>query len=324
MSNHFYCDLNLVPRDFQKLESDKELFKLVATSLCDGYYNLALNYEQNDLSQQVKPCFWKKMPLDQIELEIKSSSNLLQDLPKLDKLSQFTRITIEINEPRYLNQLHENGSKQLSTYDLIAVKTKNEKIFQSICTEQDCQNFDIITFDISDQLLYTVKKTQILEVIRKGISIEICYSSAISDKEKKKQVLSNCLEIIKATKGKNLIISSQAYNFIYHRSPFDLVAIFSVLGLSQDKTIAALQKNAIACLQRSKQRKLFKGTITEAKKSDIDQFRQKEEKFLAQLSKKIKSNKEWSQNIKQKKMNAKQKQESEIQVEETKANQPAT
>lgn len=145
-------------------------------------------------------------------------------------LTQLRRITLEINDGRYLPQLKTN--KALATYDIIAIKTRNEKVFHSLCIDHD--DYDVLTFEMQERLPFLPKRGWINEAIRKGISFEIAYSDAIDDPKMKRTVLANCINVVKMTKGKNILLSSSTASDFSHRSPFDLIMYGSLIGLEKD------------------------------------------------------------------------------------------
>lgn len=72
---------------------------------------------------------------------------------------------------------------------------------------------------------------------KKGIVLEILYSKSIEgyflinlslfiiDSYQRRTVLSNAMNIIYSTKGKNIIFSSGSESYLTHRSPYDIVAL---------------------------------------------------------------------------------------------------
>jgi len=47
-------------------------------------------------------------------------------------------------------------------------------------------------------------------------------------------MLANANELMRATKGHNIILSSGCYKSIYHRAPFDLVMLGLLFGMTKD------------------------------------------------------------------------------------------
>ena len=53
--------------------------------------------------------------------------------------------------------------------------------------------------------------------------------------------MTNMINIIKATQGKNIIITSNADSINNHRSPYDAAALLSTLGLSKNQALATMK-----------------------------------------------------------------------------------
>ena len=126
--------------------------------------------------------------------------------------------------------------------------------------------FDIVTFDCFDKLSFIPKRNIVSELINKGIYFELNYSDALQgiiikldrDQNRRRIFISNANIIIKATKGKNIIFSSDADNWMFHRSPYDLVALYIfiidinnsgvTLGMKKDYAFQAVNKNPTAVI----------------------------------------------------------------------------
>jgi ribonuclease P/MRP protein subunit RPP1 len=68
---------------------------------------------------------------------------------------------------------------------------------------------DIITFDFSRKLPFYLKLPPVGVAIERGIFFEICYSPSLRDMSSRRFLVSNALQLVRATKGKNIIISSE-------------------------------------------------------------------------------------------------------------------
>jgi ribonuclease P/MRP protein subunit RPP1 len=108
------------------------------------------------------------------------------------------------------------------SYDLLAIRPKNEKMFDAVCKDIAA---DIITIPYEDKINFLLKKTQVNEAIDKGTFFEINYGEFIKDNSKRSNFISNVLMLLDVTKGKNLIISSGVNSFLHHRSPYDLITM---------------------------------------------------------------------------------------------------
>ena len=70
-----------------------------------------------------------------------------------------------------------------------------------------------------------LKRGPVQEAIKKGIMFEINYSPGIEDMTQRRIAFANAIQIVKATKWKNLIISSGSKDPFYHRNPYDIIAL---------------------------------------------------------------------------------------------------
>jgi RNase P/RNase MRP subunit p30 len=53
--------------------------------------------------------------------------------------------------------------------------------------------------------------------------------------------MTNIINIFRATKGKNLIISSHVDNIINHRSPYDIASLMISLGMDKNKVLECMK-----------------------------------------------------------------------------------
>lgn len=56
--------------------------------------------------------------------------------------------------------------------------------------------------------------------------------------------MTNMINVIKATGGKNIIVSSHTDNTKTHRSPYDVAALMASLNLPKHLALAAMKENA--------------------------------------------------------------------------------
>jgi RNase P/RNase MRP subunit p30 len=73
--------------------------------------------------------------------------------------------------------------------------------------------------------------------------------------------MTNMINIIKATNNKNIIVTSHADNFKIHRTPYDVAALLSTLGMNKNLALAAMKENVESVLKSAIHRQFFKGTI---------------------------------------------------------------
>jgi len=110
----------------------------------------------------------------------------------------------------------------LSSYDLVAVKTSNEKVLHSICLDPGV--VDIVSLDVAERLP-RVKPNLLAEAGKNGLFFECQFGEAVRNEKARRMVLSNIAGLAKATRGKHLIFSSGAKAALELRSPSDLFAM---------------------------------------------------------------------------------------------------
>lgn len=102
------------------------------------------------------------------------------------------------------------------------------------------QSYDIITFDLANKIPFMLKRNPVYEAIRKGKFFEIIYEP-LFDETKRTVAMTNIINIVKATGGKNLIVSSQASSNSTHRTPCDVASMLISLGLDKGKALSTMK-----------------------------------------------------------------------------------
>ena len=72
--------------------------------------------------------------------------------------------------------------------------------------------------------------------LQKGMKLELCYAAGMvsSNPEVRKNVIQNAANIIRATRGRGIIISSEARSALGIRGPYDVINLGVIWGMSQD------------------------------------------------------------------------------------------
>lgn len=98
----------------------------------------------------------------------------------------------------------------------------------------------------------------------RGVRIEICYGPGITavDRKARKQLIENATAIIRATKGRGLVISSEAASALQCRAPADIVNLAAVWGLGQERGTEAITKEARSVVVTARlKRTSYRGVI---------------------------------------------------------------
>ncbi|KAL3465328.1 RNase P subunit p30-domain-containing protein [Aspergillus heterothallicus] len=167
-----------------------------------------------------------------------SPPSLPTNIPK--GLTLLTRVNLPLSDPAQNQRL----TTIAQAYDLVALRPTNEKALLNACTNAEC---DIISLDLSVRHPYHFKFKMLSAAIARGIRLEICYGPGVTGRglEARRNLIGNAMSLIRATRGRGLIVSSEATKALGVRAPFDVINLACVWGLSQE-----LGKEAICAESR--------------------------------------------------------------------------
>ncbi|KAJ4341123.1 RNA-binding RNA processing protein rpp1 [Ascochyta clinopodiicola] len=146
-------------------------------------------------------------------------------------------------------------------YDLVAARPTDERTLQQACHSLDV---DIISLDLTRRFEKHFKFPMLGAAIARGIKIELCYSQGIlsSDPQAKRNLISNATQLIRVTRGRGLIFSSEAKSVLGIRAPSDVINLASVWGLGTEKGKDGLTKEPRSVVEHARlKRQSFKGVI---------------------------------------------------------------
>lgn len=98
------------------------------------------------------------------------------------------------------------------------------------------------------------------EAIRKGKYFEIQYCGMFEDSTRV-VCMTNISNIIKATNGKNVIVSSGVSEYGLHRTPYDVASLLISLGMNKSNALTCMKENCLRVIQNGQHRRFFKGTV---------------------------------------------------------------
>ncbi|KAL2854251.1 RNase P subunit p30-domain-containing protein [Aspergillus pseudoustus] len=168
--------------------------------------------------------------------------SLPPNVPK--RLTLLTRLNLPLSDPAQNQRL----TTIAQAYDLVALRPTNEKALLNACTNAEC---DIISLDLSVRHPYHFKFKMLSAAITRGIRLEICYGPGVtgSGLEARRNLIGNAMSLIRATRGRGLIVSSEAKKALGVRAPFDVINLACVWGLSQElgnEAISAESRKTVA------------------------------------------------------------------------------
>ncbi|KAL2802603.1 RNase P subunit p30-domain-containing protein [Aspergillus granulosus] len=168
-----------------------------------------------------------------------------------------TRLNLPLSDPAQNQRL----TTIAQAYDLVALRPTNEKALLNACTNAEC---DIISLDLSVRHPYHFKFKMLSAAIARGIRLEICYGPGVtgSGLDARRNLIGNAMSLIRATRGRGLIVSSEARKALGVRAPFDVINLACVWGLSQElgKEAICAESRKVVALARLK-RTSWRGII---------------------------------------------------------------
>lgn len=162
-----------------------------------------------------------------------------------------TRLNLTLSDPAQNQRL--NNLTQV--YDLVALRPTNEKALLNACTNLEC---DVISLDLSVRLPYHFKFKMLSAAVSRGVRLEISYGPGVtgSGVDARRNLIGNAMALIRATRGRGIIVSSEARRALNLRAPWDVINLTCVWGLSQERGKEAIceearKVTALAKLKRS-------------------------------------------------------------------------
>ncbi|XP_019177646.1 PREDICTED: uncharacterized protein LOC109172840 isoform X5 [Ipomoea nil] len=252
-----YFDLNVPYFESDRHVANKNTakamrLKLIIKAMELGYTGVAYNRTIKGVMSESDRCSIPLFPLSSIlklAPSISSAVKLHRELlsvPVSAPFRQYTRLTVMVDSPAQASVLNF-GNPVLKSYDIVAVKPLNQNAFDHACRTSEV---DIITIDFSEKLLFRLKQPMVKAAIQRGVYFEITYSSLLIDAQARRQMISNAKLLVDWSRGKNIILTSDAPSVTEFRGPYDVVNLVSLLGLSLEHAKAALSKNCSAITRK--------------------------------------------------------------------------
>ncbi|KIV85040.1 hypothetical protein PV11_00776 [Exophiala sideris] len=162
----------------------------------------------------------------------------LSSLTVPKNITTLTRLTITISDATQNHRL----SSFAPHYNLLALRPTTEKALALCCQSLDC---DLISLDFSQRLPFILKFKTVASALQRGVRFEICYAPGIQhDANARRNLISGAAQLIRATRGRGIILSSEARNALGVRGPHDVINLAQVWGLGQERGKEALCEEA--------------------------------------------------------------------------------
>ena len=173
-------------------------------------------------------------------------------------LTLLRRCTISITDPAQNARLNSLAG----AYDILAIRPLTEKSLGQACHDLEC---DIISIDLGVRYPFYFRHKMMADAVKRGIKFEICYAPGIlanDGGQTRRNLISNAAGLIRATRGRGLIISSEAKKPLALRGPADAVNLACVWGLGQERGTEAVGREArSAVVQAGLKRTGYRGVV---------------------------------------------------------------
>ena len=173
--------------------------------------------------------------------------------PGLTILRRCTLVLTESYQNARLAELSRN-------YDILALRPVDERTLSLACSSLDCE---IISLDLTQRLPFWFKYKMLSEAVKSGKRLELSYAQGMmGDSAMRRNLISNATQLIRASRGRGLIISSEAKAAVACRGPWDAINVAAVLGLGQERGYEAMSKECRTVVVAAKlKRTSYRGVI---------------------------------------------------------------
>ncbi|KAI1279371.1 RNase P subunit p30-domain-containing protein [Xylaria sp. FL0933] len=185
-----------------------------------------------------------------------SSSSSSPSKPKLPTVLR--RATILLSEPAQ----HHRLPHLAAAYDILAVRPQTEESFSAAC--QSLSDISIISLDLTVRQPFVFRPKPCMFAVSRGVRFEVCYAQVLQgpapahilqsksskdgysyagnasvgigvDARARATFIGNVASLIRATRGRGIVISSEAQSVLGLRGPADVVNLLHVWGLPTDR-----------------------------------------------------------------------------------------
>ncbi|KAI1491763.1 RNase P subunit p30-domain-containing protein [Biscogniauxia mediterranea] len=151
------------------------------------------------------------------------------------------RATLLFSDPSQQHRIPQLAS----TYDILALRPQTEKAFQAACL--NVLEASLISLDLSSRLPFYFRPKPCMAAINRGVRFEVCYSQVLAspaapppDARARATFIGNVTQLVRATRGRGIVLSSEARGVLGLRAPADVVNLLHVWGLPRERAAEAL------------------------------------------------------------------------------------
>jgi ribonuclease P/MRP protein subunit RPP1 len=157
-----------------------------------------------------------------------------------------------------------------AAYDIVAVRPTTEKAFNAACLS--VLDASLISLDLTMDYHFFFKPKPCMAAVRRGARFELCYGQTLdpgADARRRANFVGNLMGIVRATRGRGIVVSSEAKSALELRAPADVVNLMAVWGLKTEKATEAIGINPRGVVvNEGLKRRSFRGVIDIVKAAD--------------------------------------------------------
>lgn len=168
------------------------------------------------------------------------------------------RATVVVTDPATNYRL----SSVAAAYDMVACRPTTDKAFAAACTTMS--EISLISLDLTQFFPFHFKPKPCMAAVNRGVYFEVCYGQlvATADQRARSVWIANATELLRATRGRGVVLSSEARGAGALRAPADVVNLLAVWGLGPEKGLEGLGVRPRAVVvNEGLKRRAFKGVV---------------------------------------------------------------
>lgn len=157
-------------------------------------------------------------------------------------------------------------------YDVVAVRPVTADAFQNACLTLDVP---LISLDLTQHFPFHFRPKPCMAAVARGVRFEICYGQVLGaagrpvDARSRANFIANMTQLVRATRGRGIIISSEATTPLGLRPPADVVNLLSVWGLASEQGMEGVRSGPRSVVvNEALRRSGYKGVINVVQLSD--------------------------------------------------------
>ena len=169
---------------------------------------------------------------------------------------ELRRLTVEFDNRKQFDLMKSSTSPEMVQFDIIAAMPHTAEAFACACSRKD---LDLISLDASSKLDFILRPELVLSSIKQGVFFELRYSGALQSSTRRQYFISNTAALLRASRGRGVILSSGASNPLELRGHHDLANLVLVCGsLGMETALECVAASCLAVIDRASTRRLAK------------------------------------------------------------------